>query len=149
MKTTLFPLFVTCYLMISCNCNHETKSSIIGTWEPVKIKWDFLDSTVIEYPGNVSQCEALWIITETDNSYAVNYMIPPDTSFTLDFSAGPYTFDGKIFKETRTFSTDTLLINQSFTWELQLNNDTIIISGPAEEEVQRLGCKVYEVWIRK
>jgi hypothetical protein len=147
MKTRLLLLFIA--LIANASCRRELQSTIVGTWEPVSIKWEFLDSTKVEYPGNVTKCQALWIITDKDNSYSVNYQIPPDTTYSLDFCSGPYDYDGKIFKETRIFSTDKSLVNQSFTWNLRLINDTIFIDGPAENEIQRLGCRVKEVWSRK
>lgn len=135
-------------LIATASCKTELRSTIVGTWEPVSIKWWFLDSTKVEYPGNVTKCQAMWIITDKDNSYSVNYLIPPDTTYSLDFCAGPYDYDGKIWKETRIFSTDPSMVNQSFTWSLKLKNDTLYIDGPADDEIHRLGCTVHEVWVR-
>ncbi|MCX6224642.1 MAG: hypothetical protein NTV01_07815 [Bacteroidia bacterium] len=134
-------------LLVLTSCSQQEKSPLEGTWEPVKIIWSFPDSTKIEYPGNVAKCEGLWIFTKNDWFYAVNYSTNSDTASYLE--GGPYNYDGITCQLTYKYSNEKFLIGQSFSSQLKVRNDTLIIIGPKKEEEERFGSKLYEVWVRK
>lgn len=134
-------------LLSLTSCSQQVKGPLEGTWEPVKIIWSFPDSTKIEYPGNVTKCEGLWIFAKQDWFYAVNYSTHSATA--SYFEGGPYNYDGITCQLTYKYSNEKVLIGQSFSSQLKVKNDTLIIIGPKKEEEERLGSKLYEVWVRK
>ena len=149
MKAKLFFIILLCCSFLACT--KSTNPSIEGTWQPLKIKWTFLDSSLIEYPGNVSQCEGIWMISQNYFSFAVNLKMAQDTSVMLDFLCGPFSFDGETYQETYQYGTpnNKTRLGHTFSHKLNISNDTLTIIGPKEDEVEKLGCRIYEVWIRK
>ncbi|MEN8119249.1 MAG: hypothetical protein ABFS35_02840 [Bacteroidota bacterium] len=146
MKTQKIIIVVLSAFLLSCNS--VDKNPLEGTWKLIEFKFTFPDSTVIEYPGNVTKCYSSWMLSGSNSLWYYKYKTDLDTVYSIDFGDMTYTFDGKTYKETYLATQDEKFIGQTFTYEIEIKNDTLTLSGPAPNEVEKLGCTVYEVLVR-
>ncbi len=68
MKAKIIFFLMISIIIFSCTQSQtedtqEKISPIEGAWENVYFKWTDPDSTFVEYPGNVTECNSSWFIS--------------------------------------------------------------------------------------
>ena len=59
-----------------------------------------------------------------------------------------YKFVGKLYQETYLSAQDDKFIGQTFHYNVTISNDTLTLTGPQDEEVNKLGASVLEIFVR-
>ena len=130
-------------------CTGEIKNPIEGSWDLIYFRWTYPDSSFLEYPGNVKTCTYKWMLTDNNSLWYYRYQADADSSYISDIGDMEYKFDGKSYQETYMAAQDEKYIGQTFHYNVTIKNDTLTLSGPDKGEIERLGCSVFEIFVRK
>lgn len=131
------------------SCTRRPKNPLEGTWNLVHCKWTYPDSSFLEYPGNITTCSGKWIILDNKCLWYFRYKVQNDSIYKFEFGDMTYSYDGKIYQETYLLSQDDKYIGQILHYYVSIEKDTLTLSGPLEEDIEKLGCLVLEKFIKE
>lgn len=147
MKKIIFLMFVFPVLLIGCM--QPVQSPIAGAWEMVAGKWVSLDSTrIYEFPGNL---EGNQICIYSDKYYLFSGRFKLDTApdFSDNYGGGIYAYDGEKYEENLMFFPDPETIGKTLAFDLVINGDTLIKTGPIDVTEDMFWGTLREVYVRK
>ena len=131
-------------------CTKETKiNTIEGSWRLVSFKWIFSDSTIFEFPGNIKMASGRAMYTENHALWLTRFKKDDDSTYTTVFGDMKFNYDGKVYKETYISANDDIYIGQTYHYNLLIENDTLIQTGPIYGESQKAGFTISEIWVRE
>jgi hypothetical protein len=114
--------------LIIGSCAQEKKSSIEGAWKLVYAKWTAFDQT---FPAQVQGSSIKFWSKE---NYAFDGQFKIDSMVIMDnYGWGTYKLDGNKYTEQVILHADKPSIGKAVRLILEIKNDTLIQSYPADE----------------
>jgi hypothetical protein len=110
----------------------------LGAWKYVQMQKVYKDSVVTQLPGKISGGGIkMW----TEHHYVnVGQLINNDGAIKNTYGAGTYTLEGNKYMEDIQYHTNPGAVGRKHYMRLELRNDTLFLSNPADEK----GTPIYE-----
>ncbi len=138
-------------LLASCNGQKEfkteTNQSIVGTWQLISVKTiSGYDTTLTYYNDGV---KGIKMMNESHFSFFQHDLNQGKDSTALYISGGgSYSYDGQTYIENLEYCNFRGYDNQSFSFKLEVNTDTLIQQGIEKIEALDVDKYIYETYHR-
>lgn len=139
--------YVLIIVLVSCGFSERKINKIQGTWQ-LQYGEIIKDGDTVRTDYTIGQ-KFLKIINESHFSFVRHDLNKgADSSKVFTAGAGKYSFDGKFYREHLEFCTSRQMENHEFSFEVEIEGDTLVQKGI--EEVKELGMKqeIKEYYVR-
>jgi len=139
--------FILIFSLVSCLGKKQKPSAIVGTWElQTGIIIKGTDTVVTDY----TKGQRLIKIINADHFSFLRHDLQKgkDSSAVFVAGGGAYTFDGKTYKEYLEFCIGRSWEGKEFSFQVQIDKDTLIQSGIEKNEEIGIDQEIIETYIR-
>lgn len=145
MNKAIITVFLFLVFFISCRNEVKKHNELIGTW---RLQSGTLiengDTTIVDYTRDISFIK---IINETHFAFLQHdQMFGRDSSAVFVAGGGSYSLNGNVYKERLEYCSAREWEGNEFTFEIEINQDTLIQRGLEKIDslkINRLNIEVY------
>ena len=138
-KTILFSLIM---VLIIGSCTQEKKTPVEGAWKLVYGKWASIDQT---FPAKIKgSAIKFW----SKENFAFDGQFKLDTMVMDNYGWGTYILDGTKYTEQVILHADKVTTGKSVKLILEIKNDTLTLSYPADDNWKLAGKYSVEKYTR-